>query len=536
MANPTDPQGTTDWFTQQIAGVNQQGQQQGMPQVATAPDGVPVYGSGGQYFTRNADGSMTQQFQGGAPDWLTQQTGGGQQGGGPPTLNRNDPASVQAYISYYSNQPGANPSLKNDPGYWAGKISSGELGNDPNYIVSKFMLPEGAGAGGGTLGNPGNYQAPAPFTGQTNYTPQTITQPAAVTASQVSPQGIAQPGSITPQTVQGPQALQARTLADPAGFKAPTMADVQNDPNFQYAQQQAMQSLVNSGAAKGIARGSNEWKALQEQAASLAGQQYEQMYQNSLNAYQTNTGNTLAYNQANNANLAQAYGLTNQYQQAAGMFNAGQNYNAQAQNIGNTMQANQFNAGQNLQGQLANQGANLQAGQFNAGMNYNTQNANQANQFAASQANNQNALAAYQTNANTALGAYGANVQAGLGYGNLALNQQGQNYNQGLSTFNANQGANQQLFNNNYSLAQLGLAANGQMGQAGQNYGNQATNAYEGIGNAQAAGSMNQGANWGGALGNAANYGTQLWALGQLGQQPQQNQASSYAVPPNYAG
>jgi hypothetical protein len=28
---------------------------------------------------------------------------------------------------------------------------------------------------------------------------------------------------------------------------------------------------------------------------------------------------------------------------------------------------------------------------------------------------------------------------------------------------------------------------------------------------------MNQGQNWGGALGNAANYGTQLWALGQLG-------------------
>jgi hypothetical protein len=529
MANPTDPQGTQDWFTQQIAGVNQQGQQQGMPQVATAPDGVPVYGSGGQYFTRNADGSMTQQFQGGAPDWLTQQTGGGQQGGGqagpgPYTGSPTDRGAIAAWFKQMGSMPGADPSLAANPDYWAGRaIDTGGLNSsnsqywqDASVGPTAFFNNPGRESGG-SIANPGNYKAPAPFTGQTNYTPQTITQPAAVNAQQVSPQGIAQPGSITPQTVQGPQALQARTLADPAGFKAPTMADVQNDPNFQYAQQQAMQSLVNSGAAKGIARGSNEWKALQEQAASLAGQQYEQMYQNSLNAYQANTGNTLAYNQANNANAAQAYGLTNQYQQAAGMFNAGQNYNAQAQNIGNTMQANQFNAGQNLQGQLANQGANLQAGQFNAGMNYNTQNANQANQFAASQANNQNALAAYQTNANTALGAYGANVQAGLGYGNLGLAQQGQNYNQGLSTFNANQGANQQAFNNNYSLAQLGLAANGQMGQAGQNYGNQATNAYEGIGNAQAAGSMNQGQNWGGALGNAANYGTQLWALGQLG-------------------
>lgn len=49
--------------------------------VATAPDGVPVYGDqSGGYFTQNADGTYTQQFQGGTPSWLQQQTGTG--GGG----------------------------------------------------------------------------------------------------------------------------------------------------------------------------------------------------------------------------------------------------------------------------------------------------------------------------------------------------------------------------------------------------------------------------------------------------------------------
>ena len=43
--------------------------------VATAPDGVPIYGSGSNFYTQNADQSYTQQFQGGVPDWLNQQTG-----------------------------------------------------------------------------------------------------------------------------------------------------------------------------------------------------------------------------------------------------------------------------------------------------------------------------------------------------------------------------------------------------------------------------------------------------------------------------
>jgi hypothetical protein len=43
--------------------------------VATAPDGVPIYQNGSRYFTRSPDGSIQEQFQGGLPDWLTQQLG-----------------------------------------------------------------------------------------------------------------------------------------------------------------------------------------------------------------------------------------------------------------------------------------------------------------------------------------------------------------------------------------------------------------------------------------------------------------------------
>jgi hypothetical protein len=580
-----------DWFTQQISDPPVS-----MPQVATAPDGVPVYSQGGKFFTQNGDGSYTQQFQGGLPDWLAQATGQGQAaasgGGGAPTLNTSDPASVNAYIAYYANQPGANPSLKNDPGYWAGKISSGELGSDPNYIVGKFMTPEGApaGAGGGnaSVAAAGQQFQQAPQAAQRPIPPPitlaNINAPAAVQAQQVTTQPIAAPGTITPErisagtitpqsisgsTVQGPQALNAQTLANPTGFQGVSKADLEADPGYQYRLQQAQQALENTASAKGVARGSNAWKALMSQASDMAAQQYQQTYANKFGEYQSGVQNQLAYTGANNAATAQAYGLTNQYQQNAALanqanalqagqfnaglnynaqaanvgnalnaaqFNSGQGYNAQAQNIGNTIGVNQFNAGQNLQGQLANQGANLNAGQFNANMDFNTQ-----------QANNTNALNAYNSSNNAGLGVYQANIQNalgqgqlglgyqtaannyGLGLGNLGLATQGQNYNQGLSTFNANQGANQQAFNNNYSLAQLGLQANGQVGNAGSNYANQAGNLYTGIGNAQGAGSIAAGNAWSSTLGNLSNYAQQQ-ALLNSG-----NQSGGFSSTPYFA-
>ncbi len=178
----------TDWFAQNAPTTGGTG---GAQPKATAADVAQMYQNllgrpatpqeiqdtltGGSYDLNTIQGSIAssaeaQAYSQAHPQVNTATGGAGASGGAAPTLNRSDPASVAAYVSYYANQPGANPSLKNDPNYWIGKISSGELGSDPNYIVSKFMLPEGAPAGAnpyGALGlsNPGNGfgAPPAPY-------------------------------------------------------------------------------------------------------------------------------------------------------------------------------------------------------------------------------------------------------------------------------------------------------------------------------------------------------------------------------------
>lgn len=74
-------------------------------------------------------------------------------GGQPPSYDPKDEKSVDAYLDYMSQQPGVNPSVKNDRAYWKGKMmadtNSGGLGPDANYVKQKMMTPEGAPAGSG---------------------------------------------------------------------------------------------------------------------------------------------------------------------------------------------------------------------------------------------------------------------------------------------------------------------------------------------------------------------------------------------------
>lgn len=114
--------------------------------------------------------TYTPNFAGGTPPAGTNTTpvgAGSAFGGGPPTGGKySDPAYAASVVSYYANQPGANPSLKNDPNYWIQKITSGALGQDQGYWVSKFMTPEGAPAGGGPGGASGGAGAGAYTPGQ----------------------------------------------------------------------------------------------------------------------------------------------------------------------------------------------------------------------------------------------------------------------------------------------------------------------------------------------------------------------------------
>jgi hypothetical protein len=107
-----------------------------------APAGSPGSGATGSPGAYGGYGSEQGSFPGGGaytPPPLDAAAGGGPPTGGSLT----DPAYVAKLVSYYATQPGANPSLKNDPNYWIGKITSGELGTDLGYITGKFMTPEG---------------------------------------------------------------------------------------------------------------------------------------------------------------------------------------------------------------------------------------------------------------------------------------------------------------------------------------------------------------------------------------------------------
>lgn len=83
--------------------------------VATAPDGVPVYQDGsGNYYTQNADQTYTQQFQGGAPDWLT----------GKAPAAPTGPWGTAGNLNGWIDQQLKGVSSTDDPNYWYGKLAA----------------------------------------------------------------------------------------------------------------------------------------------------------------------------------------------------------------------------------------------------------------------------------------------------------------------------------------------------------------------------------------------------------------------------
>lgn len=176
--------------------------------------------------------------------------------GKPPTLNPSDATSRMAFINYYASQPGANPSLKNDPGYWDREIASGRLGADPNYIVMKFMRPEGAPAGTfGSLLEPYPGQAPD----YTNY---------------------------------------------PA-FQMPTGEDaLKQDPGYHFRVSQGEQALQQSAAARGTLNTGGSLKSVLDYGQNAASQEYGNVFDRALKTYTANYGTQIA---GNYSNLYQRY-------------------------------------------------------------------------------------------------------------------------------------------------------------------------------------------------------------------------------------
>ncbi len=127
----------------------------GYTQAGTAPDGVPVYQNGGNYYTKNADNSYTQQFQGGAPSWLNPQGQPPQQSGGsgaPSYYNASDPVHQAVWQAYQAK--GIQPRDQADFQYWVDHINqSGGLANGYANTGGSGTWAQRMAAGSGGVGD-----------------------------------------------------------------------------------------------------------------------------------------------------------------------------------------------------------------------------------------------------------------------------------------------------------------------------------------------------------------------------------------------
>lgn len=256
--------------------------------------------------------------------------GGGTTGGGgtaPSGGSLTDPAYAAKLVAYYANQPGANPSLKNDPNYWIGKLTSGAFQNDQGYAVSRFMQPEGAPEGSGGPGGPSGVNPNLASWLTKSPLLEPWTTPFNLTPFQSGP-GFQQPTGGPNTDAQG-------------NFVMPNNVTEQNDPGYQFRLQQGQQAVERSAAAKGTLLTGGTLKDLTDYQQGAASQEYGNVYQRALTDWQNN------YNSA----------LTNyQTKYNAGLSDWTTNYNAanqqyqQAYNIFSNNQANQYNRIANLAG------------------------------------------------------------------------------------------------------------------------------------------------------------------------------------------
>lgn len=216
-----------------------------------------------------------------------------------PTANLSDPKVAALLVQYWATQPGANPSLTNDPNYWIQKITSGELGTDKNYIISKFLTPEGANAGG--FGAP-----PAPYASNPNApTPPPVPTPPAALS--------------TPYQVQG-TAPTAPTLTP---FTAPTEAQLEASPGYLSRLNAGVLAKNRSAASQGTVLNGGTQQGINRYAQDYASNEYGNYFNQSLATNQNNNavaqtgfGDALnTFTSANQYGLAARQQNQNEFQQ-----------------------------------------------------------------------------------------------------------------------------------------------------------------------------------------------------------------------------
>lgn len=309
--------------------------------------------------------------------------------GGLPALSGRvtDPAIIKQYIASWAAMPGADPSLANDPDYWANTIiSKGGLGSDNSQYWQNASVGPTA-----FFNNPnresGDTAAAAPLSQiPQNYTP--------VPAFTPTPAPTYTP--YTPTAAPTPTALPA-----PTPYTPPTADQARQTPGYQYALDTANQGYQRSAAAKGNLLSGGGIIDLANLDQNIADTNYSNLVNQGLAINNSNYGQQFNTTQANNTNALQNWqAQTNAGLSAAGLNLQGTNqqfqntylplWNAYQSNVGQ----NQFGANYGLSANNQAFGQNLATNQFNLGAQ--NQNFNQGLQT------NENAYNQYNTSQNAA--------------------------------------------------------------------------------------------------------------------------------------
>lgn len=488
------------------SGTNAEFQQRIYPQLAQEFGGLERFGSKGDKIRlpngEVIDAVISAGLGGKGYNWGVEKAGGGQArppmrppigggnvspglsgapqpagGEGPNGLDTNDPQAMAEWRARYPGaESGAPPAAYAGPERVAGPMSDGpgpqSQPQGPNQPFQQSGDYQSTPIGDPTAYTPQNVQGPSAWNGQP-VSASTVGQGQQVQYQGVNPAGpLARAGDISaatvaaPERVRGPQAIQAERLAAATPFQGTTANDVYQDPSYKLRLNTSLEALQQATARNGTLRSTNTYQALTDRAGQMASEEFAATDARRARDYATNEGNRQAITNANNQSALSAYGMSNQFDQAAqlanqragidvGTFNAAQQNQIAATNAGrsdtmnlaewqqqndtarfnasNQLSTDTFNAGNQQQRDLFNagaqntaagqnsaqslaawqqyQGMNQQAGQFNAARTDTAAQQNWSNQFNTTNANNANSLAAWQAN----VGAKNAAGQLALG-------------------------------------------------------------------------------------------------------------------------
>lgn len=208
-------------------------------------------------------------------------------------------ANSQGALPMFSNMPGqatappSTPNFSNMPGQATTPYTPGPPNTyqDPNIVNSGTTSPTGQGI----FTYQGKQYVPGP--GGT-YTPYTAPTSAPSGGGGAAGGGIFAPfsGSFsapTPTALPNVPTFTAPTYTQAPGFsyadfKGPSVADALNDPGYLFRRQQGQNALQNWAAARGTLADSGTAKALEDYGENDASQEYQNVWNRDLNAYQTN--------------------------------------------------------------------------------------------------------------------------------------------------------------------------------------------------------------------------------------------------------